>query len=910
MSSALYRLGRLCFRRRKSVLGVWGLILVVAVSLGLGLGRGTDDTFTIPGAESQTALDTLGRVFPEVSGTSAQVVVSFPDGQSVESDHAKQAIARAVSGLEKTDNVIQVMSPFDSQISGAVSKDHTTAVIQVQFDVAQADLSDAVKESVTRQGERLQDSLGDDVTVLAGGDAFSNRVPQLSPTEGIGLVIAIVVLLIFFRSLGASFIPICTAVLGVAITYMTIQAGTGLMSIMAVAPMLSTMIGLAVGIDYALFIVSRHRDQLRDGLEAEESAARATATAGSAVVFAGLTVIIALLGLVVARMPFLTIMGVAAALGVALSVTIALTVIPAILGFAGDRLKPRTRTAHRETGRRHRRGLAERWVGIVTRVPALTIVVVLIIVGVLAAPATNLRLALPGNGSEPVGNAARDTYDLLADKYGPGYNGPLIVTVNLLSSHTPVEDMDGLRKDLLAVDGVDSVALSTPNPSGDTGVAQVIPAGGPDSQETADLVQRLRDKGPALKAKYGFRDYAVTGITAITADVSSQLGAALVPFGLLVVGLSLVLLVMVFRSIIVPIKATLGYVLSVLAALGATTWVFVDGHAANLLGVAQTGYVVSFLPIILMGVLFGLAMDYEVFLVSRTAEVHARTGDPDLAIREGYVKAAPVVTVAALIMLGVFVSFIHQDNAIIKPIAFGLTVGVLVDAFLVRLTLVPAVLKLCGEWAWKMPASWQRRLPRFDVEGEGLTRQLRLADWPAPGSAEVVSADGLGLHDLDGMEILAPLDLHVGPGEFHLLIGPEGSGKSAALYAVAGRVTQFDGDLKTVGKVLPDLAHNVREQCCLVTADSPDPAAQLADSMHRASSLVCVDDLDRISGQRTIDELSDLLARTLSSGGAVIATAASPALARHLIPDGISPVVHELAEPEILAQMHKQEALD
>lgn len=878
---------------------MWAAILVAATCLGLTLSRGTDDTFNIPGVESQTALDTLKRVFPEASGTSAQVVVTMPDGERVDTGRTRSAVAASVERLGRIDQVSMAVSPFDTSIRGAVSSDGTTAIVAVQFSAAQADLHPSTKEAVAAEARGLQQSIGGDAKVLAGGDAFSNRVPQPSPTEALGVVVALIILFVFFRAFGAALVPIGTAVLGVGITEMIIQAGTSVMAVMAVAPMLATMIGLAVGIDYALFILSRHRDQLREGLGAEESAARATATAGSAVVFAGMTVMIALLGLFVAGMPFLTIMGIAAALGVGIAVLVALTAIPVILGLFGERMRPRAcrprRAAHTK---RPRVPLAARWVALVTRVPTLTVAIVLVVVAAMAAPAASLRLALPGNSSEPVGNAARDVSDVIEAKFGAGYNGPLIVTVNILSSHTPVEDMDGLREDLLKIEGVASVPLSTPNQKGDTGIAQVIPEGGPDSQQTAELVQRLRNSAGGLEAKYGFRDFSVTGITAVAVDVSSKLGGALLPFGLLVVGLSLVLLVMVFRSVAVPIKATLGYVLSVLAAFGATSLVFVDGWGAKMLGVAEVGYVVSFLPIILMGVLFGLAMDYEVFLVSRTAEVYSHTGDPEGAIRQGFVKASPVVTTAALIMLGVFVSFIHEQDAIIKPIAFALTVGVFVDAFLVRMTLVPAVLQLFGKWAWWLPASWQTRIPRFDVEGEGLTRQLRLAEWPAPDSDEVVSAAGLAVSDVDGTPVLAPLDLHCRPGEFHLLVGPEGSGKTAALFALSGRVPSVQGDLKVAGLVLPDRAQDVRRQCTLVLASTtPDPATPLKEALHFRRRLVLVDDLDSIVGERRIDQVRELLTEALRRGSAIVTTASRPDLVTHLIPDGIHLIVHPLSSP-------------
>jgi RND superfamily putative drug exporter len=894
-------LGRWSFRRRKLVGALWVALLAVATTLGLAFGKGTDDTFTIPGTESQSALDELGRLFPELSGTFAQFVLTVPDGQTVDTPDIRRAVSESVDRQKDLDQVVAVASPFDSSVSGGISADHTAAIIVDQLSVPLTGVHANTKSALQREAAALQHALDPTVDVAVGGDAFADRVPRPSPTEAIGIVIAMILLYLFFRYLGAAFLPICTAVLGVAITEMLITTATSTVTIMATAPMLATMIGLAVGIDYALFIISRHRDQLASGIEPEESAARAVATAGSAVVFAGVTVIIALLGLFVAGLPFLTIMGLCAAMGVAFAVAIAVTVTPAAFGFLGPRLRPKAST-RRKKPNPNRRSLPSRWVILITRRPVITITAVLLVVGALAWPVTSMRLALPGNESEPVGNLARDTYDLVSGEFGAGYNGPLIVTVNLLSSRTPVQDIEALKHDLARLDGVASAPLATPNPRGEIGVVQVIPSSGPDSPATTELVQRLREAGPGLASKYGFRDFAVTGITAVQVDTSAKLGAAMMPFGIFVVGLSLLLLVMVFRSITVPIKATLGYVLSVLAAFGATTAVFVDGWGATLLGVAHTGPLVSFLPIIVMGVLFGLAMDYEVFLVSRTAEEYHRTHDPDQSIRHGFEHAAPVVTTAALIMLGVFVTFIPAPNATIKSIAFALTVGVFVDAFLVRMTLVPAVMKLLGHAAWWLPAAWQRRLPRFDVEGEGVQRQLRLADWPTD-PREVVSASGLHLIDTRGEQLLAPLDLHAAAGEIHLLVGPEGSGKSAALAALAGRINDIHGDAKVGGNVLPDLARAVRRHTTLIrVAETAHPEDVLHEAAQRRRAVLLIDDIDLIVGANRTHAVGTALSNLLSNGAVLVAAASSPeAIAPNVLPAHPHPVIHRLDVPTAVA---------
>jgi putative drug exporter of the RND superfamily len=907
VSSLLYRMGRMAYRRHWLVVGAWVVILLALGSLMLAVQRGTDDTFRLPGSQSQSALDQLGRVFPQVSGTFAQLVVVMPPGQRADTGRVRASVASSVDQQAHVDQVAAVVSPFDSIVHGAVSKDGRAAVVVDQLTVNPAHVRPATRQALRAEGERLRGNLGPGARVYVGGDAFSNRVPQPGTTELAGLVIALVVLLVFLRSFAAAMMPLITAVTGVGTALALIYAATRVLTVTATAPMLAMMIGLAVGIDYALFVIARHRDQLAQGLDPQESAARTTATAGSAVVFAAGTVIIALLGLIVAGIPFLTLMGVAAAMAVAIAAAVVLTLMPALFGVLGARLRPRTPTRRglarrgptRRGPARERRSFSAWWVRLVTARPLVTILLVIAGVGLLAAPAGNLRLSLPDAGSEPKGHQARDTYDVVAQYFGPGYNGPLIITADILSSHTPVQDMNRLRTRLQQVPGVASVSVSTPDPKGDTGIVQIVPTQGPASPATADLVTRLRALLPQLQQEFGMRDMAVTGITAVQVDVSNRLGAVLLPFGLLVVGLSLVLLVLVFRSIAVPIKATAGYVLSVAAAFGATTWVFVEGHGASLLDVTQTGSVISFLPIILMGVLFGLAMDYEVFLVSRMAEEHAHGAAPRQAIQAGFGQSAPVVFAAAAIMLGVFVSFIPEGGATIKPIAFGLTVGVFVDAFAVRMTFVPAVLALLDRHAWWMPARWRRSLPHLDVEGAGLSRALRLTDWPAPDSREVVSTRGLTAHDTSGRPAFRPLDLHLEPGQVAILHGIEGTGRTAILYALGGRLTLIEGDAKIAGLVLPDRAHHVRLRTALIACRwDPHPVRAVEDALRHRLPLVLVDDLDQITGITARQRLRDLFATQLPAGHTgVVITAADAALVLDLLPDGCQPVVVELRVP-------------
>ncbi len=836
MSSFLYGLGRAAFRRRIAVLIAWLAALIVLGGLAGLAGAKFEDKFELPGTESQTALDSLNRTFPQVSGTTAQLIVIPPAGTSVRDAEVRQAITDATRQLDTIDRVDGATSPFDKYAKGVIADDDSAAIISIRLlDPAQS-IPAATTDAMNQVTTGLQAAIPGSQTSI-GGDAYNNSVPGFSIVEGLGVVIAMVVLFFTLGSLRAAGMPLLTAILGVALTLTIIVGATAVLTISSTTPLLAVMLGLAVGIDYALFIVSRHRDQLLHGMEVEESVARAVATAGSAVVFAGMTVMIALAGLSVAGIPFLSTMGVAAAIGVAIAVLIALTLLPAMLGFAGAKLRPKVRAAkgsraQRRAQRPARVGIARRWVRIVTKVPILTVVIVIAGLGAMAYPAKDLQIALPSAGHADPGSHARVTYDLIVDHFGPGYNGPLIVSATIVGSDDPLGVMDDIADEIKKVPGVASVPLATPNEDASTGIIQVIPETAPDAPETKDLVRAIRALEPQIQEKYDI-PIAVTGFTAVAIDISDRLGRALVPFGILVVGLSLILLAMVFRSVAVPLKATIGYLLSVGAAFGATAMVFEYNWFGDALNVAEPAPVISFLPILLMGILFGLAMDYEVFLVSRMREeyVHHHTsqgGDPlepppraqeptgardtgtgrqraYAAIEGGFAKSSQVVVAAAVIMFGVFAAFVPEGEGPIKAIGLGLAVGVFVDAFLVRMTLVPAVLALLGDKAWWLPSWLDRRLPSFDVEGEGLMHQVALADWPTPDDQHLIYAEGLRI----GSE--PDVAVRVSPREVLVVEGPPDSGKTALLLTLSGRmrlavVEGAAAKLKVAGLVLPEQA--------------------------------------------------------------------------------------------------------
>ena len=723
MASLLYRIARAAFRKRRLVLAIWlaaaAAVIVCMAAFG-GAGK-INQTFTVPGSQSQQALDRMKQEFPAASGTSAQIVFTVPAGQQVTDPAAEKAMAAVLAAAAKAPEVAGVISPLQS---GAISEPRTAAIAQVEYTVTGSDLKtstlDALKSAVAAAPHA-------GVTVEVGGAAFDNSPVNPGAEDLIGVLVAVVVLAITFGSLLAAGMPLLTALFGVVIAVAGVLAFTGVVDISSTALTLALMIGLAVGIDYALFIVTRHRSQLAQGIEPEESAGLALGTAGSAVLFAGLTVVIAMAGLSVVGIPFLTVMGLCAAAAVFVAVAVALTLLPALLGFADRRLipKPDSRTARREAAvaailstSKAANG-AERWARLATRRPLITIVIVVAGMAVLAWPARSMNLALPDNGTAPSSSSQRVAYDTISADFGPGFNGPLLILADTSKAANATTSADAVAKSLSTLPDVVAVTRPVISQTGGAALIELIPKSSPSAQATKDLVNTIRNDSTALQSATG-ASIAVTGTTAVGIDVSSKLGSAMLPFALVVVGLSLILLLLVFRSFVVPIKAAAGFLLSVGAGFGLVVGLFQEGHLDRLIGVDTTGPVVSFLPIILMAVLFGLAMDYEVFLVSRMREDYVHHRDPIAAVHTGARNAGRVVTAAALIMFSVFASFVTSDGMILKQIAFALAVGVLLDAFVVRMTLVPAVLAHTGRAAWWLPRWLEKRLPNLDIEGESL----------------------------------------------------------------------------------------------------------------------------------------------------------------------------------------------
>lgn len=737
MATFLYRLGRGAFRRRGRVVLIWLGVLVAVVVGAAGASGPSDEEFSMPGIESQKAFDLMEERFPGTAadGATAQVVFVAPDGQKVTAGDTRRAVEDAVGSLGGGPQVADVEDPFASE---AVSEDGATAYATVTYKVEPSKVTDASRTAVDKAADQARAA---GLTVETGGSAMDSGGEPGGTAEIVGLAAAAVVLLFTFGSLAAAGLPLLTAVVGVAVSLFGIVLLAGPLGLSADTLTLGMMLGLAVGIDYALFVVSRYREERGRGLAPQEAAGVAVGTAGSAVVFAGVTVVIALAGLSVVGIPTLTKMGLAAAGAVTVAVLVALTVVPALLGFWPNAVLSRGvrkagTTTPRDRGAGGRGNLGARWARFVLRRPVAVLVLGVAGLGALAVPMTSLQLGMPGDEAKSTATTERRAYDALAEGFGPGFNGPLTIVVDAREAADPQAAVRTISDRISDTDGIVSVSQAGFNEADDTAVFRATPSTSPTDEKTKDLVETIRHDRPAVEEQAS-ATFEVTGTTALNIDIAAKVQSALVPYLVVVGGLAVVLLLVIFRSVLVPVKAALGFVLSVLAALGVLVLVFQEGHAADLFGVEQTGPIMSLMPIFMMGIVFGLAMDYEVFLVSRVREAYTRGETAGQAVVSGFQHSARVVTAAALIMIAVFSGFIGEDGSLIKMLGFSLAAAVLFDAFVVRMAIVPAVLALLGDRAWWLPAWLGRLLPRVDVEGEGLGHTRPDSPGPHPdGSVE------------------------------------------------------------------------------------------------------------------------------------------------------------------------------
>ncbi|MDF2266175.1 MMPL family transporter [Streptomyces coacervatus] len=752
MATFLYRLGRLAFRRRWYVALMWAAVLAAVGLSAMKAPAAADEGFSMPGIESQKAFDLLGERFPGTTaeGATARVVFVAPDGQRVTASDNRAAVEKTMADLADGSQVADVADPFRSQ---AVSKDGSTAYATVTYKVKSADVTDASRTALEKAADQAREA---GLTVEAGGSAMDSGGGPGGVAEIIGISVAAVVLLVTFGSLVAAGLPLLTAILGVGVSLFTIMTLAEPLGLSTTTSTLAMMLGLAVGIDYALFVVSRYREERAKGHAPEEAAGLTVGTAGSAVVFAGLTVVIALAGLTVVGIPMLTKMGLAAAGAVVVGVLVALTMVPALLGFWPNKVLsgavrrqgrrgrlPRFRSRAGRTPKAARSGDSNggtRWARLVLRRPVPVLLLGVLGLGALAIPMTGLQLGMPGDEAKPTSTTERRAYDDLAKGFGPGFNGPLTIVVDAKGAGDAKAVASTVSEKVGDTKGIVSVSQPHFNKAGDTAVFTATPSTSPTDEKTKTLVKTIRAERPAIESGTG-ASFEVTGTTALNIDIAGKVQAALVPYLVIVVGLAVVLLLVVFRSLLVPLKAALGFLLSVLAALGAVVLVFQQGHGAGLFGVEQTGPIMSLMPIFLVGIVFGLAMDYEVFLVSRMREAYVHGESAPQAVVSGFRHSARVVVAAALIMIAVFAGFIGENDSMIKMIGFGLASAVLFDAFVVRMAIVPAVLALLGDRAWWLPKWLDRLLPRVDVEGEALTRPPAEPVAPDPAPAHDEPAD-------------------------------------------------------------------------------------------------------------------------------------------------------------------------
>jgi RND superfamily putative drug exporter len=778
MTNGLRRLGELMFKLKWWVVGFWALVIIVLGGVVSQVGFNTSSDISIPGTQAQKTLEVFNNEFPDTGAQSARVVIQAPEGKTI-ADYQPQITALTES-IASVDGVTRTVSPY--QLPGAISKDGTIGFITVQMKSAEGVnfISATTIEAVRDQMETTREETG--LTIEAGGDLVRQELGEIIGVgEIVGLILALVVLVVTLGSLIAAGMPLVTALIAVGVSMLGLFSLSTVIEVSNTVPALAVMLGLAVGIDYSLFIINRYRTYVLDGYTMEVAVAKALSTAGNAVIFAALTVVIALSALSVVQIPFMTTMGLAAAATVAIAALIAVTLIPALLGIFRMRLFGRrarnAALAQQKKGIIHHEDVSRRTIwyrlgGFITRHRVVTLVSSLAIIAVLAWPVTGLRLGLPTDEVAAPQTSQRKAYDLLVQGFGPGYNAPMILLVDnvptptdeeraivaqqvqeaaaaqalalatergitieqlqmaatpqqqaqaqqaiqaQIAQYTPLYPLQKIAENVAKLDGVDTAQAALINETG-KGAIQVTPTTGPSDQATIDLVSRLRDQSVQSTLVSGSTTIeGVTGTTAIQIDINKKLADALPVYLAVVVGLSFLILMIAFRSILIPLKATLGFLLSVLAMFGAMVAVFQWGW----FGITDApAPIVSFIPIIATGILFGLAMDYEFFLVSGMQEAFHYTNDAKRAVVDGFAIGSRVVVAAALIMVSVFAGFIANHDATIQSIGFALALGVLVDAFIVRMVLVPIVMSVLGKAAWWMPKWLDKILPKISIEGD------------------------------------------------------------------------------------------------------------------------------------------------------------------------------------------------
>ncbi|MFD0072274.1 MMPL family transporter [Streptomyces sp. NPDC127166] len=707
-------IARWCVRHRLVVVLLWLLALGGTAAGATLAGSAYSNDYEAPGTESGRATALLDRGFHGLGGDS-DTIVWHTDRGSVRADAVEERIGGMLDEVAGLPGIAAVTSPYDDA-RGQISEDGHTAYATVTFDAQSDDIPEAQAKALV---DTAKAAATDDLQVELGGSAVAlTEAPGGHIAEIVGVAVAAVVLFLAFGSLAASVLPIATALVSVGIAYSGIVLLGHLMTVADFAPMLGMLVGLGVGIDYALFIVTRHRRGLKRGRSVAEAAETAVATTGRAVVFAGATVCIALLGMLILRLSFLNGVAIAASLTVLLTVAASVTLLPALLSFIGTKaLSRRERRVLAERGPQPElpTGFAARWSAFVERHPKLLGGVAVLVMAVLALPTLSLHLGTSDQGNNPATATTRKAYDLLADGFGPGVNGPLTLVAGLDGADDRVA-LDQLPTALGATKGVASVSPVTYNSAGDTAVLTVVPDSSPQSTATSELVDRLRDDViPRAEAGTSL-DVLVGGVTASYDDFAGIIVGKLPLFVGVVIALGCLLLLLAFRSLGIPLKAAAMNVAAVAGAFGIVVAIFQWGWGSELLGLGSAGPIEPFLPVIMVSVLFGLSMDYQVFLVSRMYEEWLETGDNRRAVRVGLAETSRVINSAAVIMISVFLAFVLSGDRVIAMFGIALAAAVALDAFILRTLLVPALMHLLGGANWWLPKWLDRVLPRISIE--------------------------------------------------------------------------------------------------------------------------------------------------------------------------------------------------
>src|SRR3954451_23961142 len=709
MSHLLYRIGNFSGRHPWRVIAAWLFVAAAVFMLNSSIGGAPDESFSLPGAESQRAADAIQDRFPQETLYSSNVV--FHSEEGLTAPGTKEAVQQAVTNLEDGPHVIAVSSPYDPR-GPTVSDDGQTAFATVGFDTEKVDKADF--EAAEKAVQDLRDASVE--VEYDGGLGYAN-VPAGGNSELIGILMAVLILAIAFGSLVAMSLPIVAALLAIVIGSSSIGIMSGLVPVPSITGVVAMMLGLGVGIDYALFILARHRQNLASGQSVPVAIGRANATAGLSVLFAGVTVIVAIMGLKVSGIPMMAMMGYGSAIMVAVTMLASITLLPAMLGVVKHKVNSARIPFLKPKPAYDPDAKSARWAQRVVDRPLRYGGVAAVLLGILAIPAFSMQLGFADAGNDAPDSTTRKAYDLMADGYGPGTNGPLEVVLESDGNALPHDAITRVGTALAQVPGVVSVGRPTTNQAADVATFTVTPSTSPQDAKTGELLADIR--GDVLPEALEGTDVqaSVTGATALTDDVSSRLQQRMPLFLGAVIGLSFLVLMVVFRSVLVPLKAAALNVLGVGAAYGVIVAVFQWGWGASLIGVHESVPIMPLAPMLMFAILFGLSMDYEVFLMSRVREQYHKHFDPRRAVVEGVGSTARVITSAALIMISVFASFILDVDVTTKMFGVGLAVAVFLDVTLVRMVLVPAAMSLLGHSAWWLPAWLDRRLPRIDIEG-------------------------------------------------------------------------------------------------------------------------------------------------------------------------------------------------